>query len=259
MPLPADQGTGLGKPLKLINTPVREGIPVMLAAIGPKNVELAAEIAEIWEPIFFQPERAADVWGEALAAGRAKRDAALGDLQIEISAAVALGDDVEGLHDLVRPALALYIGGMGARGRNFYNDLAVRYGYADAAKEIQDLYLDGKKDRRQRPARARRPRAGGLADRPGVLRRRAAGRLRRGRGHHGEPAAAGRGAPRAGGAPWRRCGAWPADPGGADTRQGPAGVACGALSSVTVHDRQRCVVAELVQRDRRAERPLPNP
>ncbi|RBY80209.1 LLM class F420-dependent oxidoreductase [Blastococcus sp. TF02-09] len=148
VPLPADQGTGLGKPLKLINTPVRERIPVMLAALGPKNVELAAEIAEAWEPIFFMPERAQSVWGDALAAGKAKRDAALGDLQIITGVPVAIGDglDESALLDRVRPQLALYIGGMGARGKNFYNDLAVRYGFEAEAKEIQDLYLDGKKD-----------------------------------------------------------------------------------------------------------------
>ena len=146
VPLPAEQGTGLGKPLKLINTPVRDRIPVMLAALGPKNVELAAEIAEAWEPIFFMPERAGSVWGDSLTAGKAKRDPALGDLQIVVGVPVAIGDDVEPMLDLVRPQLALYIGGMGARGRNFYNDLARRYGYEDEARTIQDLYLDGKKD-----------------------------------------------------------------------------------------------------------------
>jgi F420-dependent oxidoreductase-like protein len=145
VPLPADQGTGLGKPLKLINTPVRERIPVMLAALGPKNVELAAEIAEAWEPIFFVPEKAASVWGDSLAAGKAKRDPALGELQVVTGVPVAIGDDVEPLLEFVKPALALYIGGMGARGKNFYNDLAVQYGYEAEAKEIQDLYLDGKK------------------------------------------------------------------------------------------------------------------
>jgi F420-dependent oxidoreductase-like protein len=146
IPLPPDQGTGLGKPLKLINQPVRERIPIMLAAIGPKNVELAAEIAEIWEPIFFVPEKAQSVWGEALAAGRAKRAEALGELQIGCGVPVAIGEDVEPLLDFVRPALALYIGGMGAHGKNFYNALARRYGYEKEAAEIQDLYLDGKKD-----------------------------------------------------------------------------------------------------------------
>ena len=146
IPLPPGQGTGLGKPLKLINTPVRERVPIMLAALGPKNVELAAEIAEAWEPIWFMPERAADVWGESLAAGRTKRDPSLGELQVVVGVPVAIGDDVDAMHDLVRPHLALYVGGMGARGKNFYNDLAVRYGFADAAATVQDLYLSGKKD-----------------------------------------------------------------------------------------------------------------
>ena len=146
VPLPAGQGTGLGKPLKLINRPVRERIPVLLAALGPKNVELAAEIAEAWEPIWFHPEKAAEVWGASLAAGRAKRDPALGDLQVLVGVPVAIGKDVDALHDVVRPALALYVGGMGARGKNFYNDLAVRYGYEAEARAVQDLYLDGRKD-----------------------------------------------------------------------------------------------------------------
>src|ERR687894_888198 len=146
IPLPADQGTGLGKPLKLINTPVRERIPIMLAALGPKNVELAAEIAEAWEPIFFMPERADAVWGDALRAGKAKRDAELGDLQVICGGPVAIGEDVDHLHDRVRPALALYVGGMGAKGKNFYNDLARRYGFEAEAELVQDLYLDGRKD-----------------------------------------------------------------------------------------------------------------
>ncbi len=146
IPLPADQGTGLGKPLKLINTPVRDRIPVMLAALGPKNVELAAEIAEAWEPIFFMPEKADSVWGDSLAAGKARRDPALGELQIVVGVSVAIGDDVDPMLEQVRPQLALYIGGMGARGKNFYNDLARRYGYEDEARTIQDLYLDGRKD-----------------------------------------------------------------------------------------------------------------
>ena len=146
IPLPAGQGTGLGKPLKLINTPIRERVPIMLAALGPKNVELAAEIAEAWEPIWFMPERAADVWGDSLAAGKAKRDPSLGELQVVVGVPVAIGEDVDALHDLVRPHLALYVGGMGAKGKNFYNDLAVRYGFADAAETVQDLYLSGKKD-----------------------------------------------------------------------------------------------------------------
>jgi F420-dependent oxidoreductase-like protein len=145
LPLPAGQGTGLGKPLKLINHPVRPRIPIFIAAIGPKNVELAAEKAEGWQPIFFHPDRAAEVWGEALTAGKARRDPELGELDVVVAAPLAVGDDTEGLLDLMRPMLALYIGGMGARGRNFYNNLAQRYGYAKEAAEIQDLYLAGKK------------------------------------------------------------------------------------------------------------------
>ena len=146
VPLPADQGTGLGKPLKLINTPVRDRIPVLLAALGPKNVELAAEIAEAWEPIFFLPERAGDVWGESLAAGKAKRDPALGELQVVTGVPVAIGEDADQLLDAVRPGIALYVGGMGAKGKNFYNDLARRYGFEAEAEVVQDLYLAGKKD-----------------------------------------------------------------------------------------------------------------
>ncbi|MGW0930477.1 LLM class F420-dependent oxidoreductase [Streptomyces sp. NPDC002644] len=146
IPLPADRGTGLGKPLRLINHPVRERIPVILAAIGPKNVALAAEIAEGWLPIFFHPEKAGDVWGQSLAEGSARRDPALGPLDVVAQAPLAIGDDVDGLLDLARPQLALYIGGMGAPGRNFYNDLACRYGFEAEAARIQDLYLAGRKE-----------------------------------------------------------------------------------------------------------------
>jgi F420-dependent oxidoreductase-like protein len=149
IPLPADQGTGLGKPLKLINRPVRDHIPVILAAIGPKNVALAAELAEGWEPIFYLPEKAGEVWGESLAAGRAKRDAALGPLDVFAQAALAIGDDVTGYLDLIKPLLALYVGGMGAprdKGPNFYFNLATRYGYGGEAEKIQDAYLAGRKD-----------------------------------------------------------------------------------------------------------------
>ncbi|GAA0942296.1 LLM class F420-dependent oxidoreductase [Nonomuraea longicatena] len=146
LPLPAGQGTGLGKPLKLINHPVRPRIPIVIAAIGPKNVELTAELAEGWEPIFYVPEKAADVWGPALAAGRARRDPALGTLDTIAQAPLAIGDDVSGLLELGRGMAALYIGGMGAKGKNFYNELARRYGYEKEAERIQDLYLEGKKE-----------------------------------------------------------------------------------------------------------------
>jgi F420-dependent oxidoreductase-like protein len=143
-----DGGTGLGKPLKIINHPVRDRIPMLLAAIGPKNVELAAELFEEWQPIFLHPEHLKSVFGESLAKGNAKRDPALGELGISATVTALITDDKEEQKkalELVKHHSALYIGGMGARGKNFYNDLAVRYGYADAAKTVQDLYLDGKK------------------------------------------------------------------------------------------------------------------
>ncbi|BDY28050.1 LLM class F420-dependent oxidoreductase [Mycolicibacterium mageritense] len=146
VPLPADQGTGLGKSLKLINEPVRERIPVLLAALGPKNVELAAEIAEGWQPIFFLPEKAHDVWGDALRTGKANRDPALGELDVYAGPVLAIGDDVEPLREFVKPHLALYIGGMGAKGKNFYHALATSYGYGAEADRIQELYLAGDKE-----------------------------------------------------------------------------------------------------------------
>jgi F420-dependent oxidoreductase-like protein len=144
--LPLEGGTGLGKPLKLINHPVRERIPIALAAIGPKNVEVAAELAESWMPIFYLPEKAAEVWGGAVAEGGAKRDPSLGPLDVVASAQLAIGDDVTHLRDLGRPELALYVGGMGAKGRNFYNTLASRFGYEAEAEAIQEAYLAGRKE-----------------------------------------------------------------------------------------------------------------
>ncbi|MBE5442076.1 LLM class F420-dependent oxidoreductase [Mycobacteroides abscessus] len=145
VPLPPEQGTGLGKALKLINHPVRDRIPVLIAALGPKNVALTAEIAEGWQPIFFLPEKANDVWGAALAEGKAKRDPALGDLEVYAGPALAIGDDVEALYGFVKPSLALYIGGMGAKGKNFYHNLATAYGFGKEADTIQELHLSGKK------------------------------------------------------------------------------------------------------------------
>ena len=146
IPLPEEQGTGLGKPLKMITHPVRDRIPVFVASLGPKNVEMTAEVADGWLPILFIPERANDVWGEPLAKGRANRADDLGSLEIVAGGMLAIGDDVEGIRDFARPMVALYVGGMGAKGRNFYNDLARRYGFEKEAEEIQDLYLSGKKD-----------------------------------------------------------------------------------------------------------------
>ena len=145
LPLPQGEGTGLGKPLKMLTKPERSAVPIYIAALGPKSVEGAAEYADGWLPFMFSPEGAPQVWGDALAAGTAKRSADLAPLEISAGGMVAIGEDVKGLLDFARPMAALYIGGMGARGKNFYNDLACQYGYEAEAKEIQDLYLDGKK------------------------------------------------------------------------------------------------------------------
>ncbi|HWE56583.1 MAG TPA: LLM class F420-dependent oxidoreductase [Acidimicrobiales bacterium] len=147
MPLAEGQGTGLGKALKIIAHPVRPRIPVWIASLGDKNVAMTAEVADGWIPMMFIPEKARDVWGDALTTGATKRDPSLDPLMITGGGLLAIGDgdDVVALRDLARPNLALYIGGMGARGRNFYNDLACRYGYEKEAKEIQDLYLSGNK------------------------------------------------------------------------------------------------------------------
>ena len=145
LPLPPEQGTGLGKPLKLINHPVRSRIPIHIASLGPKNIELTAELADGWLPIFYMPEKAADVFGPALEAGFAKRDPELGPMDVIAGGMVAIGDDVKGLLDLARPTVALYVGGMGAKGQNFYNALIRRYGYEAEAEKIQELYLAGHK------------------------------------------------------------------------------------------------------------------
>jgi F420-dependent oxidoreductase-like protein len=145
IPLPAGRGTGLGKPLRLINHPVRERIPIHIASLGSQNVELTAEIAEGWQPIFFYPERADRVWGDALRAGKAKRDPALGDLDVMVGVSLAIGDNVEDRLNWTKPQLALYIGGMGAKGKNFYHNIATKYGFGEEADRIQDLYLSGRK------------------------------------------------------------------------------------------------------------------
>ena len=129
--------TGLGKPLKLMLRPLRAEIPIYLAALGPKNVALAAEIADGWLPIFVAPERFDETFGPSLAA-------APPDFEIAATASVFVGDDVPGLHDALRPYVALYVGGMGAKGRNFYNSLVRRYGWEEEAERIQELYLAGK-------------------------------------------------------------------------------------------------------------------
>jgi F420-dependent oxidoreductase-like protein len=138
LPLTGDGTTGLGIPLKMMLRPLRPDIPIYLAAIGPRNVALAAEIGDGWLPIFVAPERLREVFGDALASARDGFDVAAG-------VNVVLTKDLEGGRDYVKHHLALYVGGMGARGKNFYNDLVCRYGYEAEAAEIQDLYLSGKK------------------------------------------------------------------------------------------------------------------
>lgn len=146
--LPYDGGTGLGKPLKLMAKPFRRDIPIAVASIGPRNVEMTAELAEVWQPIHFLPEKFNDVWGDSLAAGGAKRSDDLGALQIVAGGTVALGDGamVDSVRKGVRDNVGFYVGGMGARDKNFYNDLFKRYGYVDEAEKIQDLFLTGKRD-----------------------------------------------------------------------------------------------------------------
>jgi F420-dependent oxidoreductase-like protein len=134
IPYSGPGATGLGKPLKLMMRPLRADIPIYIAALGPKNVELAFEIADGWIPIFFSPEHARDAFAF---------DARNG-FDISPSAHVVVTDDLEAGRDFVRPILGLYIGGMGARGKNFYNALVRRYGYEAEAEKIQQLYLDGK-------------------------------------------------------------------------------------------------------------------
>lgn len=148
LPLPADQGTGLGKALKIITHPKRDRIPIHVASLGPKNVQMTAELADGWLPILYHPEKAEGIWGADVAAGVAKRSADLAPLDVIAGGLLAIGpeDEVKGLRDLNRYMIALYVGGMGARGKNFYNTLFSRYGYEAEAKQIQDLYLDGKKN-----------------------------------------------------------------------------------------------------------------
>ena len=146
--LPYDGGTGLGKPLKLMATPHRRDIPIAVASIGPRNVEMTAELAEVWQPIHFLPDKFNDVWGDALEAGGSRRADDLGDLQIVAGGTVALGSGpmVDSVRKGVRDNVGFYVGGMGARDKNFYNDLFKRYGYVDEAEKIQDLFLTGKRD-----------------------------------------------------------------------------------------------------------------
>ena len=147
VPLPEGEGLGLGKPLKLLNKPERPSVPLWVAALGDKNVAMTAEVADGWLPFLYFPEKAHQVWGEPLARGAAKRSADLAPLEICAGGMVAIGEgpETKALLDFMRPMYALYVGGMGARDKNFYNQLACEYGFEKEAKEIQDLYLSGKK------------------------------------------------------------------------------------------------------------------
>jgi F420-dependent oxidoreductase-like protein len=149
LPLSKEDGavTGLGKPLKILTHPERDTIPIWIAALGPKSVEQAATIADGWIPHLFHPEKSHLVWGDALEAGRAQRSPDLAPLQVTAGGMVAIGEgpETKALLDFARPLFALYVGGMGAKGKNFYNDVARSYGYEQEAEEIQDLYLAGHK------------------------------------------------------------------------------------------------------------------
>jgi len=148
LPLPDGMGTGLGKPLKLINHPVREDIPIYIASLGPKNVELTAELADGWLPVFYHPERARQVWGDDLAAGNHNREEGRAPLEVVAGGSLAICDDdtAQKIRDGGRMMTALYVGGMGAKGKNFYNNIFQKYGYEAEAEQIQDLYLSGQKD-----------------------------------------------------------------------------------------------------------------
>jgi F420-dependent oxidoreductase-like protein len=135
--IPLRDGTGLGRPLKLMARPLRADIPIYLAAISPKAVDQACDIADGWLPLFWSPEKAPQVFSSALATAAA-------DFDVAPCAPALLTDDVQAGRDALKQYYALYIGGMGSRGKNFYNDLFRRYGYEGEAKAVQDLYLDGK-------------------------------------------------------------------------------------------------------------------
>lgn len=146
LPLPADQGTGLGKPLKLINHPKRADIPIYIAALGPKSVEETAATCDGWLPFLVYPERMDQVWGDAVTAGLARRDPTLSEFDVVAGGLVAIGEDAAKFREFARPMAALYIGGMGARGKNFYNDVCRQYGFEAEAEAVQDAYLDGRRD-----------------------------------------------------------------------------------------------------------------
>ncbi|MFH8568052.1 LLM class F420-dependent oxidoreductase [Streptomyces sp. NPDC017993] len=145
LPLPAGEGgaCGLGVPMRLLSAPVRPEVPVWVAALGPKNVRMAAEVADGWLPMFFVPEWCDQVWGPSLKAGAAARDSRLGPLRISAGGLLAIGPDAARVRQRARGQLALFIGGMGAPGQNYYYDLVCRYGYAHEAEAVQRLFLAG--------------------------------------------------------------------------------------------------------------------
>ncbi|KAA3663875.1 MAG: LLM class F420-dependent oxidoreductase [Chloroflexi bacterium] len=146
IPYQAEGATGLGKPLKSTLEAAPE-IPIYLAAIGPKNVQLTAEIADGWLPIFFSPDKYDSIYKPHIDAGFAKagNGKSINNFDIAPTVSVVINDNLDICYNMLRPLLALYIGGMGAKGKNFYHDLAARYGYEAEAAEIQDLYLAGDK------------------------------------------------------------------------------------------------------------------
>lgn len=147
LPFTGDGATGLGKPLKIMHRPKNPDLPIYIAAIGPRNVQLTAEIADGWLPVFMSPDRVSEMYGSLLQAGFDTSGEAAKSDRFEIAPTVSalVTDDLDAGRLSMKPFLALYIGGMGAKGRNFYNDLACRYGYEEEAETIQDLYLSGKK------------------------------------------------------------------------------------------------------------------
>jgi len=147
LPLPADEGTGLGKPLKFMNRMHRSDIPIVIASIGPSNVKMTAEIADGWQPIHFVPDRFDRVWGESLEAGLANRPADMAPMSIfgDAQLAIGEGEDVAAAREGARNHVGFYVGGMGAKSKNYYNDLFRRYGWEEEAEKIQDLFLGGQR------------------------------------------------------------------------------------------------------------------
>ena len=139
VPLPKNEGSGLGKPLKIINHPYREEIPIALATLGEKRVEMTAELADAWLPAFYMAEGADAVWGEALRRGNAKRDPGRPPLDVYAGGAVAIGEGLEEYRNMSRSGIALYVGGMGAKEKNFYNQVFRKYGFEKEATIIKPL------------------------------------------------------------------------------------------------------------------------